>query len=185
VPPAAETSTEALNRPAYGAPASLDNGRALEAAHLLAKMYKSLIGATEQRKARNAEMLLDYITRFFEAKSACVLGRTGNEEKLALLANSSSAPCLQTNDEHTVTCETVIVDDSLDRKVVVVAPPTNGNANPTAVSAPLSLDSNGDAVLYIVEPTDFHEGDTVNLAHFAQVFREFPDLLIHIPMAKS
>jgi len=159
--------------------------RELEAAHTLARMYKSLIGVSDQRKPRNAEMLLEYVCRFFNAKAACILVRTSADNHLSLMANSGAMSCVKTDAEGSVSCASNTLEQCLATHTVVIGQPTNGNSNPTAVAAPLLLESALDAVLYLIEPEGFTDADAEHLMRFAQIFREFPDLLISAPVEKK
>jgi len=159
--------------------------RELEAAHTVARMYRSLIGASDQRKPRNSEMLLEYVGRFFNAKAACILARSGDGNNLILIANSGGISCVKTDAEGAVSCASNTLEKCLTTHSVVIGQPTNGNSNPAAVAAPLLLESALDAVLYLVEPEGFKDDDAEHLMQFAQIFREFPDLLISPPIEKK
>lgn len=158
--------------------------RATEAAFVLAQMYKALIGASDQRRVPNAEVLLDKVARFFSARSGCLFTRRNPDSPFILQANSGDSLCMETSHDGTVACDTETLQKAVaNRSVTVLSPFGNGNSNPVAVMAPISIAENFEAVLYILEPSGFAAGedtdDSAYLTLFTRVFREFPDLLIN------
>lgn len=155
-------------------PADVSADRSILAAQTLSRIYKSLIGASEQRSAHNAEVVLDYVSRFFGAKSACLLSKTTDESPVILIANSNTSQCLASNGDGSITYDFTIVDECLQSNTVTQGAPSNGNTNTAAVAVPVAAS----LALYLVEPSAVPEPDQALLMQFAQVFREFPDLLI-------
>ncbi len=156
--------------------------RAAEAAFVLAQMYKALIGASDQRRVRNAELLLDKIARFFSARSVCLLVRKHSDSPFALQANSGDSLCMDASQDGSA-CDTATLQMAVaNRAVTVLSPSGNGDTNPQAVIIPISGIDNLEAVIYILEPGNFgvdvESGDSAHLTLFIRVFREFPDLLI-------
>jgi len=157
--------------------------RALEAAMALSRMYKSLIGASEHRKLRNAEVLLDYVRRFFDAASACVLVRPAEDSPWHLVANSGSMQCVDTDSSGLVTCDTRTINACISQNAIVTGEPSNGNNHPSSLAAPLLL-QDAEGALFILAPKAYSPQDQPHMAALAQVFKEFPDLLLQIPAKK-
>ncbi len=175
------SSTTLQAAPPVSAPPAAD--RETEAARMLAHMYRSLIGASDQRKVRNAEGLLETIGRFFSAKSTCILTRASSDAPLRLHANSGTTFCIATDEDGAVTCETEAITKALATgKPAFSQPEGNGNTGVEAVAVPLDFSHETTAVIYLLEPANFSpasEGkDVQHIMEFSKVFREYPDLLI-------
>lgn len=178
-----QSSTATATLAPSAATPAVSTERPLEAARTLAHIYRSLIGASEQRKVRNSETLLDHIGRFFKAKSVCILTRSSPEAPLKLYANSGTTFCIATNDEGAVTCETAAITETLTtRKPAIARPQGNGNSTIEAIAVPLELDNNAIAIVYLLEPDAFEGAsdgaDFYHLLEFSKVIREYPDLLV-------
>lgn len=173
----------AKEKKAAAAPAAPQVDRPLEAAMALSRMYKSLIGASEHRKLRNAEVLLDYVRRFFDAASACVLVRPSEDSPWHLVANSGSIQCVDTDSSGLVTCDTRTITASVSQNAIVTGEPSNGDNHPSSLAAPLLL-QDAEGALFILTPKSYSADDHPHVAALAQVFKEFPDLLLQIPAKK-
>jgi hypothetical protein len=167
-----------------GTPVTSSHGdRSVEAAHALANIYKGLIGASADRRVRNAEVLLDVIAQFFSAQSICILSRPDAHSPFKLQANSGKSQCLETTEEGVVRCDTEVLHKAVEAHcVTALAPGGNGNSHPEGLVIPIETDDATEAVMYIVKPQAYDgsvgSNDSNHLSSFVRVFREFPDLVL-------
>lgn len=179
---AAQVSSPVFSSNADAGP-PVPGDRAVEAAYIVAKMYKSLIGASGERRVRNAEVLLENFAHFFSAKAACLLSRHAPNAPFRLQANSGKQACVETGRDGKVECDTTFLTEAIaSQNVVAVIQDHNGFTNPKAVVVPIEVDKGADTVLYLVEPAAYdaspESNDREHASLLAQVFREFPDLAI-------
>lgn len=176
-----ETDAERLESPAMPAAVGARTNRETDTAYALATIYKSLIGASDQRRVRNAEVVLDTIARFFGSKSACLLIRRSDDTAFTVQSNSPGQTCIETNNDGVVCTDSELLLNASNKTGITVIPPANGSREPQAVIAPLSLDG-ARALIYLAAPGEFSgDADGPDSSHFAalaKVFREFPDLLL-------
>ncbi len=176
---ASDLETESKNVSVSQVTASTSK-RAEEAAYVLAQIYKGLIGASDQRRVTNAELVLDKISRFFSAQSVCLIVRIYNSADFSLQANSGDSLCMDASQKGFIACETDSLQKAVASRSVTVLPPSlDDKSNPHAVIVPISAEANRETILYVLEPRGFSkEEDSAHLTLFSRVFNEFPDLLI-------
>lgn len=149
----------------------------------LAVIYKSLIGASGERRVRNAETVLEAIAHYFGAKSACLLSRSGSDTDFRIESNSPGSGCIETNDDGAIFDNIALLQDALANRGAAMMPVAgNGSSHIQAAVISLSLQGGTDALVYLDSPRKFkadgHEDELNNLRMLTKVFREFPDLLI-------
>lgn len=168
------------NRQTAPAPRKSDDLE-LFAAQTLARMYKSLVGAPPERKVRNCEGLLAEVAAFFRAASCCLIYRRGPENDFQLYANYGDTTCVEVKDGGVVACGTANLEQAASSGQVEIrhSGAENGGRGITLGIAP---ENSWQYVLYVNEPGLEASISDAELGRYtrdlAQVFRQFPDLLL-------
>lgn len=155
----------------------------------LANIYKGLVGASREQPKQNSEAVLDIIANVFEARSACLVVRSGNDSALQVRSHSSGMGCLTTDDDGRIMGSTAALEKAIEsRKATLIDASENGSIQARAAVMPLVLPDGGDALIMLAEPKISKEPERARPEHLqllTKVFWEFPDLLIPGIVKKS
>lgn len=162
--------------------------RAVGVAETRARMYRSLIGASGNRCVRNAEACLEQINDLFHATATCLMVRVAQGDGFTIQANAGKK--LSWGEEAGgFPVSSSVLSGSIQRRGPVSSQFTG--ADPTesmvmhnieaAAATPIIIKDEVAAILYVdrrEQKQPFNVTDCEMLDRVADVFREFPDLLI-------
>lgn len=162
-------------------------------AKVLGAMYHSLVRAKPAKCVSNSESLLKFVNRLFSATATCILAKTPGGGDMTILAQAGKKLVWGEGGGKGFAISASIVRNCLQQRAAVTTTPMGDDPSAsmilhkieTAAASPILAGDQVLGVLYIDrrdgQPT-FTGEDLERLRKVTQVFQEFPDLTLGVPV---